>query len=142
MKLSEETGLFPSEHLESLREMLNEFFEAGDGQRRFWLTDDSAGAVGVVYCEPEVMTSGTWNLRLIAVAPPLQGKGRGGRLLEHVEEHLRTKNARLLIVDTSGTDEFASVRSFYTKHGYKEESRIRNFFEEGDDKVTFTKQLT
>ncbi len=141
MKLSEETGLFPSEHLDALREMLDEYFDAGDDQDRFWLTDDDRGTTGVVFCEPEMMTSGTWNLRLIAVAPTLQGTGRGGRLLEYVEAYLRTKGARLLLVDTSGAAAFEPVRAFYKKYGYAEESRIRGFFEDGDDKVTFTKQL-
>ena len=139
--LSEESGLFPPDHLGALCEMLNEFFEVDEEQERFWLTDEEGGTVGVVFCEPELMTAGTWNLRLIAVAPDLQGTGRGGQLLAHVEDYLRSKHARLLIVDTSGTADFAPVRAFYAKYGYTEESRIRDFFDEGDDKVTFSKHL-
>lgn len=141
MTLSRDSGLFLPEHLEILREMLIDFFDTPGEQERFWLTDEDAGSVGIVFCEPEIMTLGTWNLRLIAVAPMLQGTGRGGLLLAHVENHLRQKHARLLIVDTSGKDEFAPVRQFYSKYGYFEESRIRGFFDDGDDKVTYTKIL-
>lgn len=122
--------------------MLTDFFTQGDEQERFWLTDIHADkTTGIAMCEPELMTFGTWNIRLIAIAPALQGNGRGGLLLQYVEEYLRSKDARLLIVDTSGIEDFAPVRSFYKKYGYSEESRIRNFFDEGDDKVTFSKQL-
>lgn len=141
--LAESIDIFPAEHLEILEEMLTDFFESPDEQDRFWLTDedDDEGIVGMIYCEPEQMTSGTWNLRLIAVAPDLQDMGRGGLLLEFLEDHLRQKMGRLLLVDTSGTEDFESVRNFYSKYGFREEALIRNFYEEGDDKITLSKRL-
>jgi len=141
ISLSEASGLFPPDHLGILRDMLTEFFDAGDELERFWLTDDEGDAVGVVFCEPELMTNGTWNLRLIAVAPELQGQGRGTTLLSQTERILSQRGARILIVDTSGTDDFALVREFYRKCGYTEEARIRDFFDSGDDKITFRKSL-
>lgn len=141
ISLFEASGLFSPDCVSILRDMLADFFDVGDGQEHFWLTDDEEGAVGVVFCEPELMTNGTWNLRLIAILPKLQGQGRGTALLSHTERILAERGARMLIVDTSGTDDFASVREFYRKCGYTEEARIRDFFDSEDDKITFRKSL-
>ena len=141
LSLAEASGLFPPEHLEPLEGLLREFFQAGDAQERFWLTDDDDGVRGMVFCEPELMTNQTWNLRLIAVAPEHQGKGRGAGLLAHTEQFLAKRGGRLLVVDTSGTEEFDSVRRFYRRCGYSEATRIADFFDTGDDKITFTKPL-
>ena len=48
---------------------------------------------------------------------------------------------RFLLVDTSGKDEFKRTRAFYDMLGYDREARIRNYWADGDDKVTFGKVL-
>lgn len=48
---------------------------------------------------------------------------------------------RILLADTSGTEDFAATRGFYAAKGYTEEARIRDFWAAGDDKVTFRKAL-
>jgi ribosomal protein S18 acetylase RimI-like enzyme len=58
-----------------------------------------------------------------------------------LEADLRAKGARILIADTSGSDEFTQTRAFYRKNGYSEEARIRDFWADGDDKVVFWKSL-
>ena len=140
--VSEASGLFPPEHLAQLEEMLQRFFDSGDDAEAIWLTDEAEGEVaGLAYCEPELMTDETWNLRLIAVSPKRQRTGRGASLVSHMEARLRERGARLLIVDTSGTPDFRSVREFYRRCGYHEVARIPDFFEAGDDKITFIKAL-
>ena len=139
------TGLFPPEGLDALRGLLEDYFSGPRGTTdRFWMTDDGDGdgAVGVVYCEPERMADRTWNLQLIAVHPSRHRRGRGGLLLQHVEQALRARNGRLLIVETSGQPEFEFVRAFYRKHEFDEEARIRDFYQAGDDKIVFRRALT
>ena len=94
-----------------------------------------------VYYAPERMTDGTWNLYLLAVHPDRQGRGRGASLVRYVEQDLRTRGARLLIIETSGLPGFARQREFYTGLGYQEEARIREFYSHGDDKVIYWKAL-
>lgn len=77
----------------------------------------------------------------LAVRPDLQGKRLGAALLRAAEQHLKGKGQRILIVGTSGSDDFALTRKFYAKNGYEEEARIRDFWADGDDKVVFRKAL-
>lgn len=121
--------------------MLADYFD-GDSDH-FWITDDDEeeGPVGVAYCAPELMTNGTWNLLFIAVRAECQEKGRGAALMHYVEQTLTTRGARLLLVEMSGLPEFKRTRAFYCKCGYGEETRIRDFYGAGVDKIVCCKAL-
>ena len=133
------TELFPSE---ILPDMVARFLEHDDGSE-IWLTNESAGqAIGFCYAVPEQLAEGAWNMLAIAVLPTEQGNGCGGAIVKHLEEMLRTREQRILIADTSGSEEFGPTRAFYRQNGYAEEARIRDFWAPGDDKIAFWKSLT
>ena len=140
--LVEAMGLFQSHETELLSQMLSDYFASPTDSKEFWLTDDDNGLVGVAYVAPERMTEGTWNLYLIAVHPDRQRQGRGAALLAQVEQILMERGERLLLVETSATESFEYVRSFYSKSGYDEEARIRDFYTAGVDKIVFRKALS
>ena len=131
------TGLFPSEMLDG---MVAGYF-SGEADQDVWLTYDDGGPVAVAYYAPERMSSGTWNLYLIAVHPDRQGHGVGAALMRHVEQALALRGERVLLVETSGLPEFARTRAFYAGIGYHEEARIREFYAAGEDKVVFRFEL-
>jgi ribosomal protein S18 acetylase RimI-like enzyme len=141
LDLAEATGLFEPNQIEELDQMLDQYFSDGINTEGLWFTDDENELVGVVYVAPERMTEGTWNLYLIAVHPDYQRKGRGAALLNHVEQMLAERGERVLLVETSGLEDFEYVRIFYRKSGYEEEARIREFYKAGDDKIIFRKAL-
>lgn len=134
----EQTGLFPAEMLPDM------LAPALDGNTSdIWLTCHVAGnPVGVCFAVPETLAEGTWNMLALGVLPAQQGIGCGAALVCALEDRLRQDRQRLLIADTSGTDEFAPTREFYLQNGYTQEARICNFWAAGDDKVVFTKALS
>jgi GNAT superfamily N-acetyltransferase len=140
--LADSIQLFSSDELEELHQLLTASLRKDGDTHPFWLTDDDDGLVGLAYCEPERMTSGTWNLQLIGVHPTHQRQGRGAKLLFFLEQTLVDRGARILLVETMGTPDFEHVRAFYRKNGYDEEARIREFYAEGADKVVFRKALS
>ena len=142
LRVVESSGLFPPDGLGEIRDALGAYAEGALGEGHSWILDaDGDDVAGVAYYAPEAMTDGAWNLLMIAVDGDRQGEGRGGALLRAVEADLAERGGRLLIVDTSGMDAFEATRSFYVKHGYEEEARIRDYWGAGDDKVTFRKAL-
>ena len=140
MAVANTIGFQPNE-LDMLDKMLADYFGDNTDSDPFWITDeeDKNGPVGVAYCEPERMTDQTWNLQLIAIHPDHQGQGRGGKLLRYVEETLKARGGRLLLVETLASLE--RTRKFYTKCGYEEEACIRDFYAQGADKIVFRKIL-
>jgi GNAT superfamily N-acetyltransferase len=139
--VAEASGLFPPGEILEIQATLDSFLSgAAEGDR--WLIDDAGrGAEGIAYYAPERMTSGTWNLYLLAVRPGRRGHGRGTALVRHVEQDLQTRGARVLLIETSGVPEFAGQRAFYTCLGYHQEARIRDFYDAGDDKIVYWKAL-
>ncbi len=140
INLCQITGLFQPHELEELSNMLSAYFEDKIGHK--WLTDEEDGELrGVPYYAEETFASGVSNLLLIAVHPDYQRKGRGTKLLRHVEAELKSMDKRILIIETSGLDSFEATRAFYRQNGYDEEARIREYYNPGEDKIVFRKAL-
>ena len=136
-KVLDQIELFPSDMLEDM------IAPALNGESNaLWLTAmTDQTPVGLCYAEPEELTDRAWNVLALGVEPNLQGHGIGKELMAAIEARLVENMQRLLIVDTSSTDAFESARSFYRSIGYSEEARIRDYWAEGDDKITFRKAL-
>jgi ribosomal protein S18 acetylase RimI-like enzyme len=130
--------LFPSDLLEG---MLADYF-TNPSSHDIWLTADiNQMPIAVAYCAPERLTEGTYNLYLIAVHKDFQDKGIGTAIMLYIEQLLREQNMRILLVETSGLPEFEATRAFYDKCNYHREAIIRDFYQEGENKVVFWKKL-
>jgi len=144
-KLAIDTNLFGIEEVGFFDETLAGFFD-GSLEDNYWLVveDTDSQVIAAAYFAPEPFSDRMWNLYFIAVAPEHQGRGLGASLMQAAEEQLRSSGedvARVLIVETSSTDQYAQTRTFYQKLGYDEEARIRQFYGPSDDKVVFWKSL-
>ena len=130
--------LFPSEMLE---EMISEYLKNPNSEE-VWFTEIKHGkAISIGFCAPEKLAEGTYNLYAIGVRSDFQSQGTGRRMMTFIEKHLRANGHRILIVETSGIDDFELTRKFYEKLGYHREAVIRDFWKDGDDKVIFWKRL-
>jgi ribosomal protein S18 acetylase RimI-like enzyme len=96
---------------------------------------------GYVLFGPVPATDGNFDLYWIAVDPAAQGSGVGQRLMEHVEEQVRGRGGRMVCLETSSQGGYSRTRSFYEKAGYTLESRIRDFYRPGDDRLTYVKRF-
>ncbi|MDJ0695576.1 GNAT family N-acetyltransferase [Mastigocoleus sp. MO_188.B34] len=130
---------FEPKELEELSKILTDYFSDDNKNSHFWLTDEDDGVVAAAYCAPERMTNGTWNLLFLAVRPDRQGQGRGTAMVRYVEQILKERGGRLLLIETLAS--FKDTRKFYCKCGYEEEARIRDFYEAGYDKIVYRKVL-
>ena len=142
MSLCNAIGLFQPNELEELSGMLSAYFEDSLNGQHKWLVDEEDGElIGVAYYAEETFAYGVSNLLLIGFHPDRQREGRGTELLLYVEQELREKGDRILIVETSGLESFEATRAFYKKNGYDEEARIREYYNPGEDKIVFRKAL-
>lgn len=130
--------LFPSEMLE---DMISDFFNNPETEEIWFTATENDIPISIGYCAPEKLTEGTFNLYAIGVKSDIQGSGIGKKMMKHLEEQLKKEGHRILIVETSGTDDFELTRKFYENLEYSKEAVIRDFWKEGDDKVIYWKKL-
>jgi ribosomal protein S18 acetylase RimI-like enzyme len=97
---------------------------------------------GYVCYGPTPLTDGVFDLYWIAVDPKQQGQGIGQLLLRFVENEVRRQRGRMLLIETSSKESYASTMRFYERSGYQEISRIKDFYRIEDDKVVYCKKLT
>jgi len=126
--------MFPGEMLDG---MMESYFAGAD---ELWFVTEGTVA-GAAYAVPEKLTNGTWNQLMIAVAPDQHGKGAGKLLMRHLEQTVGKLGGRMIIIDTSGTEAFAGTRSFYRAIGYEQVACVTDFWDDGDDKITFRRLL-
>ncbi|HVG24150.1 MAG TPA: N-acetyltransferase [Thermoanaerobaculia bacterium] len=105
------------------------------------IEDASAGVQGYVLFGPTPMAEGVFDLYWIAVDPRQQGQGVGQLLLRFVENEVRRRHGRMLLIETSSKRSYAPTVRFYQRAGYREISRIKDFYRIEDDKVVFSKNL-
>ena len=139
LQLGRDLQMFDEEGIKLIADRLQDYF-ANLGED-IWLTADESGLAGCLYCVPEPMTHSTWNVLMLMVNDQHQGSGIGHSLMDAIENKLTTLSASLMLVETSGLDDFESARKFYKSCGYTEQARIPDFYEQGEDKVIFTKSL-
>lgn len=145
--LLDATGAFSAAEVDVALELFDETFRPagrpeGPVDYEFVAAFDDAGSLAGYCCYgPTPGTDGTYDLYWIAVAPSWQGGGIGSALLGEVERLLSERQARLLVVETSGRDGYEGARRFYGARGYRVAARLRDFYSPADDRVVFTRQL-
>jgi GNAT superfamily N-acetyltransferase len=103
--------------------------------------DGTENVRGYVCIGPRPLTSGTFDLYWIAVNPNVQSKGIGSGLIKYIEDHLKGKNGRLILIETSGKPSYEKERKFYEKNLYTELVNIKDFYSLGDSLVVYGKYL-
>ncbi|MEQ9266362.1 MAG: GNAT family N-acetyltransferase [Balneolaceae bacterium] len=131
--------LFASELLD---DMISDYLENPSSNDIWFTFADNEEPVSIGYCAPERLTEGTYNLYAIAVRKDYQGQGIGKQMMLYIEDLLRKKGNRILLVETSGASGFELTREFYKKCNYTKEAVIREFYSEGEDKIIFRKKLS
>ncbi|MBX7095667.1 MAG: GNAT family N-acetyltransferase, partial [Flavobacteriales bacterium] len=114
-KVLDSSELFPSEYLD---EMISDYLHNPQSSD-FWFTCvENDTPVAIAYCVPEKLTEGTYNLLALGVSNDVQKKGIGKEMMNYIENHLKSTDGRILIIDTSSDEAQAAARNFYHKIGY------------------------
>jgi GNAT superfamily N-acetyltransferase len=141
--LADATGLFKPFEITALREVLDDFHAIQHTDNHYAILIEENGVpLGFAYYGFEPMTEGTWQLWWIAVRKDQQGKGVGSRLLQYVENDIRTRHhGRLLFIQTASVPHYEPTRQFYRKRGYEQHALLQDFYAVGDSMVVFRKVL-
>ena len=144
MALIEATDFFHSHEVIVAEELVDVYLDVpGQADYQVIVIEDDRGAVaGYLTFGPTAMAVGVYDLYWMAVDPKAQGKGYGRRLVEWLEDYVKAERGRLIIIETSSTPKYDSTRRFYLGLKYTEVARIPDYYQDGDDRVIYTKRLT
>ncbi|MGD9720477.1 MAG: GNAT family N-acetyltransferase [Pirellulales bacterium] len=143
LALASRTGVFKPHEITALEEVLSDYHAANAKLDHRAITFEEHGEIlGFAYFAPAAMADRTWYLYWIAVTKPTQARGIGTQLLEHVEEDIRARRGRILLVETSSLPYYDLTRKFYEKHQYQCEAVIKDFYADGDSMLIYSKRLT
>lgn len=136
------TGIFKEDEVAVALEVFDESASGRDPDYEFVGAFQGERLIGYACYGPTPATDQTFDLYWIAVHPKAQRSGSGGALMAEVERRLAERRARLLVVETSSSDDYEPTRQFYRKRGYEQAAQVRDFYGRDDHRVILAKTLS
>lgn len=130
------TGVFSAEEACVAAELAETTIDGTETYR--WLIAESRGALVGYTCFDRIpLTKVSFDLYWIAVAPDRRGTGLAAELIARTAKFCRSKRGIWIFAETSSRAAYAPARAFYLKSGFEEVARFADFYEPGDDKLTY-----
>lgn len=143
LDLARETGAFKADELYVLEGVLDDYLHfPAEG---YMIFDERVGdeVVGFIIFGRSPLSAHGWDIYWLAVAGGRQGNGYGRKLVQRVEDYIRSQMEKAILrVETSSLNMYAHARNLYAKMGFKEVGTIHDFYCEGDDNIIYYKDLS
>ncbi len=136
------TGFFYDFEVDVAVELINDRLDYGEAIGYYFVFAEVDGVTAAYSCFGHVeMTKSCFDLYWIVTHNDFRGKGIGKKLLEETCRQAKKQGAGKIIAETSGRDHYAPTRAFYDSAGFTLEATIRDYYDEGDDMLIYTKRL-
>ncbi|MHA2638088.1 MAG: GNAT family N-acetyltransferase [bacterium JZ-2024 1] len=136
LMLLERCGVFFPHELAVAQEVFTAALEPSSGYEAFLARSDGQ-VIGVVCFGKNPMTDNVYDLYWIAVAPEFQRGGIGLNLIKFVQEEVRKRKGRKIVVETSSLPSYEPARRLYEKAGFCEAAVLRDFYAPSNHKVFY-----
>ncbi|KPJ99294.1 MAG: hypothetical protein AMK71_09965 [Nitrospira bacterium SG8_35_4] len=135
-------GIFRPREILVAVELVQDRITKGPGSEYRFIFADSENQLAGFVCYGEIaVTVGSYDLYWIAVRNDCRERGVGKELLLRAEKDAVSSGARAMFIETSSRIDYAPAKHFYQKAGYAETCIVRDFYDAGDHKVIFSKDL-
>lgn len=116
--------------------------DPGEEDYHAWVLAEEDGTVVSYACfGKNPMTAATWDLYWLATRPDRMGKGYGRTIVRFVEDEVRRRGGRLLVIETSSKESYGGTRVFYDRIGCTLAAQIPDYYDRGDDKLVYLIRL-
>jgi len=135
------TGFFTDAEVGVAEELLDVYLERPD-QKDYHVAvieNDERDIAGYMTWGPTPLAEDAYDLYWMAVAPSEQGRGRGKELVRWLEDEVRRRDGRVILIETSSQPKYHGTRQFYIDLDYREVARVPDFYRAGDDRVIYAK---
>lgn len=135
------TGFFTDAEVGVAEELLDVYLGKPD-QKDYHVAvieNDEKAVAGYMTWGPTPLAEDAYDIYWMAVAPSEQGKGRGKALVRWIEDEVRRRDGRVILIETSSQPKYHGTRQFYIDLDYREVARVPDFYRAGDDRVIYAK---
>ncbi|NTU51547.1 MAG: GNAT family N-acetyltransferase [Candidatus Aminicenantes bacterium] len=135
------TGFFTDAEVGVAEELLDIYLGKPD-QKDYHVAvieNGEKGVAGYMTWGPTPLAEDAYDVYWMAVAPSEQGKGRGKELIRWLEDEVRRRDGRVILIETSSQPRYHGTRQFYIDLDYREVARVPDFYRAGDDRVIYAK---
>jgi len=141
LNLVRATGMFTPAEIDVAEELLEVYLGQPEQKdyRVVVVENDEKDVVGYMTWGPTPLAEDAYDLYWMAVLPAEQGKGRGKALVRWLEDEVRKRNGRMVVIETSSQPKYQATRQFYIDLDYREVARVPDFYKPGDDRVIYAK---
>ena len=140
--IADSSGFFRKDETDVAVELAGEALAKGDASGYYFLFAEREGqTLGFACFGPIPCTLGSFDLYWIAVHQKSRGQGIGQRLLAETEASVAQMKGRKIYIETSAKEKYDPTRHFYLSAGYNEVARFSDFYDAGDGKVVFEKNV-
>jgi GNAT superfamily N-acetyltransferase len=140
--IADSSGFFRKDEIDVAVELVREALAKGDESGYYFLFADMQGeTVGFACFGPIPCTIGSFDLYWIAVHQNKRGQGIGHLLLKETETAVEKLKGRKIYIETSALPKYDPTRHFYLSANYSEVARFKDFYDTGDDKVVYCKEV-
>jgi D-alanine-D-alanine ligase len=140
LEMTRQTGVFTVEEIGWATELVFGLVVPPPGREyQLHVLVEKGQLAGYVCFGPAGRDSEVYDLYWLVVAPDVQQRGMGSRLLGFVEDDVRRSGGRTLLIETSAGN--GGARRFYEAKGYREVSHLKDFMRRRPDRVVYARNL-
>jgi GNAT superfamily N-acetyltransferase len=135
------TGFFTDAEVGVAEELLDIYLGKPD-QKDYHVAvieNGEKAVAGYMTWGPTPLAEDAYDVYWMAVAPSEQGRGRGKELVGWLEDEVRRRDGRVILIETSSQPKYHGTRQFYIDLDYREVARVPDFYRAGDDRVIYAK---
>ena len=136
------TGFFRDDEIPVAVELVEERLEKGPESGYEFIFAEVDGKTVSYACFGAIpCTLHSYDLYWIGTHQDYRGTGLGKTILMEVEKTIRALGGHTIYIETSSLPKYEPTRAFYLNNGYPEKARFEDFYDQGDDKVVYAKNV-
>lgn len=141
-QLVQASGFFSPEELHIAVELVEERLSNGTESGYFFLFAERSGnIIGYTCFGPVPDTVNSYDIYWIVVHNDVRRLGIGKSLIAMTEELIEQQGGKHIYIDTSSRDQYRTTRLFYSRCGYRKYAFVKDFYNPGDSKITYVKDM-
>lgn len=141
-EILDSTGFFHDFEIDVAVGLAEEYLEEGEEcSYKFLFADVDGKTLGYTCFGPIACTRHSFDLYWIGVHNNARGLGLGKLLMKETEKICRELGCKGMYIETSSREKYIPTQKFYDSCNCTLIARIKDFYDDGDDKLIYKKEI-